>query len=508
MRLFYLAIVFICLGTFISPSQERQQLLFRVINAETKKPVSYATIRFANSKSGTVANVLGDFRIPIRYKKENDTLVVSCIGYSTKRFVLSSLTEKSYHILILYPKTEQLSEVFLDTKKKKELTAKQIVKKAIESIKDNFPVEPFSYITYYRDYQFVDEKYINLNEGIAEVFDQGFLTHKISDPLNTTALYSYDLNTEFTRDTLISNSIYNDTKQIKDGKMGTSIGNELTLLNIHNPIRNYKSGSFSFVYIFEKDFVKNHKFYKKGAIFLDDEELYKIEFSAHTDLTGYAYKANGFIYISKEDFAIHRFDYKLYSELLKNSVFTVDLEYKRQENDKMYLNYITFNNNFFITENNALKIESYSYDKAKRSFIMSFNRALDVKSIEKTSNVKLSYKDEKLPTYRLNFITPTTVEVKFKKEVSDFLNAQNIADKALFSIKLKNFQDLLGFKMEKSKVKGYQFREMFIQRVFLNNPSNSNLKYVDKAKSLKEAFINDFNAEDYWLNSPLKTTDN
>ena len=65
--------------------------------------------------------------------------------------------------------------------------------KAIENIKNNNPIDPFSYIAYYRDYQFVDKKYINLNEGIAEVFDQGFLTHKISDPLNTTALYSYKL---------------------------------------------------------------------------------------------------------------------------------------------------------------------------------------------------------------------------------------------------------------------------------------------------------------------------
>lgn len=508
MRSFYLTVFFSFYWMFVSLAQERQQLLFRVMDTASKQPVPYATIQFANNKNGVIANIKGDFRIPIRYQKEKDILIISSIGYSTKRVALNSLTEKSYHIIFLIPKTEQLNEVVLKAKDKKKLLARQIVAKAIENIKNNNPIEPFSYIAYYRDYQFVDEKHINLNEGIAEVFDQGFLTHKISDPLNTTALYSYKLNTEFTRDTLLSNSIYNDSKQIRDGKMGSSISNELTLLNIHDPIRNYNSGSFSFVYILEKDFLRNHKFYNRGTIFLDDEELYKIEFFALKDITGYTYNANGFIYISKDDFSIHKFDYKLNSNSPRKSIFTVDIEYKRQENDKMYLNYITFNNNFFITQNDALKIESSLYDKKKRSFIINFNRDLDVRSIEKTSNVKLSFKDVKLPTFKLNLAGPKTVEVKFKKEISDFLNDQNIADQALFSLKLKNFQDIRGFKVGKSKVEGYQFRELFIQRVFLNKTDKSDLFFVKKGRSLKEALINDFNSKDYWLNSPLKTTDN
>ncbi|WP_299124021.1 carboxypeptidase-like regulatory domain-containing protein [uncultured Winogradskyella sp.] len=508
MRSFYLTIVFVFSFALASLAQQKQQLLFRVLDGETKEPVPYTTIRFANSRNGTVANVLGDFRIPIRYKKENNILIISCIGYSTKRVVLSALTEKPYHTIYLTPKTEQLSEVILNTKKKKRLSARQIVEKAIENIEDNFPIEPFSYIAYYRDYQFVDEKYINLNEGIAEVFDQGFLTHKISDPLNATALYSYDLNTEFTRDTLISNSVYNDTKQIRDGKMGSSIGNELTLLDIHDPIRNYKSGSFSFVYIFEKDFVKNHKFYKKGTIFLDDEELYKIEFSAKTDITGYTYRANGFIYISKEDFSIHRFDYKLYSNSLKKLVFTVDLEYKRQENDKMHLNYITFNNNFFLTPEGALKIENWDYIKENEIFIIEFNRELDTTLEPRTNDVKIFFRDKKLGVKEIYFSSAKTITVKLKKESSVFLNQQSLKERALFTLKLKNFIDIQGFEMGKSKVEGYQFRELFVQRVFLNKISNPNLHYVKKGKPLREAFINDFDTEDYWLNSPLKTADN
>ena len=170
----------------------------------------------------------------------------------------------------------------------------------------------------------------------------------------------------------------------------------------------------------------------------------------------------------------------------------------------MYLNYITFNNNFFITQNDALKVESSLYDKNISAFIIKFNRTLDRSSIEKISNVKILFQDKKLPIYSLNLIDPKTVEVKFNQEISDFLNEQNIEDEALFSFILKNFKDLRGFKMKKSKVEGYQFRELFVQRVFLNKMLSGTLLYAKKALSLKHAPINDLKTEDYWLNSPLK----
>ena len=81
MRSFYLTIVFTFCGMFMSSSQEKQQLLFRILDAESQQPVPYATIRFTNNRNGTISNVLGDFRIPIRYKKEKDILIISCIGY-------------------------------------------------------------------------------------------------------------------------------------------------------------------------------------------------------------------------------------------------------------------------------------------------------------------------------------------------------------------------------------------------------------------------------------------
>ena len=81
------------------------------------------------------------------------------------------------------------------------MSAGRIVKEAIKRIPNNYPVDPFSYIGYYRDYQQVTDSsyladmnfedkhtYINLNEGVIQVFDAGFGTNRLTDELNQTVL--------------------------------------------------------------------------------------------------------------------------------------------------------------------------------------------------------------------------------------------------------------------------------------------------------------------------------
>ncbi len=88
---------------------------------------------------------------------------------------------------------------------------------AIKKIPDNYPIEPFGHISYYRDYQkVVDAKelsnnhplktadYVNLNEGILKVFDAGFGTNKFFDSDNQAALFQYARNEDFLIDSLLA----------------------------------------------------------------------------------------------------------------------------------------------------------------------------------------------------------------------------------------------------------------------------------------------------------------
>ena len=49
-----------------------------------------------------------------------------------------------------------------------------------------------------------EHAYINLNEGVIQVFDAGFGTNRLTDELNQTVLYEFQSNKNFPVDTLLT----------------------------------------------------------------------------------------------------------------------------------------------------------------------------------------------------------------------------------------------------------------------------------------------------------------
>ncbi|MFQ3305190.1 MAG: hypothetical protein ACI9JT_001919 [Polaribacter sp.] len=113
----------------------------------------------------------------------------------------------------------------------------------------------------------------------------------------------------------------------------------MNLLDLTNAIRNHDKMSFSFSNIFRKYFIRNHKFRVKKIIFSDDIPLYEISFFSIKGKTSYEYEAYGSIYISKQDFVIHKLNYNLCYRNKKNPQYSLPIE-NTARNDKMYLNYI------------------------------------------------------------------------------------------------------------------------------------------------------------------------
>jgi len=193
-------------------AQEDVEVICQVIDRSSDNHVVYATIYLKNNRIGTISDEKGNFRIPYEFKYRSDTLRVSSIGYETEEFPLTNLKIDEINIIFITPKIESLEEVVLLSKKnnKTSLSARKIIKNAIERIPVNYPQESFSYIAYYRDYQQLpdstvqrsrkndfDTNYINLNEGIIKVFDGGFDTNKLIDEVNQTALYEFQINKDF-----------------------------------------------------------------------------------------------------------------------------------------------------------------------------------------------------------------------------------------------------------------------------------------------------------------------
>ena len=94
----------------------------------------------------------------------------------------------------------QLSAVEIQASNTKKLTGRRLVERAISRIPYNYPKRRFDYIAYYRDYQIKGHQYVNMNEALVRVSDEGFSSN---DQLDTKIhLIEYKSNTGFPIDTL------------------------------------------------------------------------------------------------------------------------------------------------------------------------------------------------------------------------------------------------------------------------------------------------------------------
>ena len=367
-------------------------------DSELLEPISYATVRFLGTNRGLIADVNGQFRLPSSILEETKILEVSSIGYTTIFIEMDSLELNKLNVYMMKPSVIALDEVILKTSKSeskknrlltsilentKKLKARQIVSRAVNNIKYNLDDKPHSYIGYYRDYQIFDNTYYNLNEGIIEQFDEGINTHPIFNDSNQSALYSFNQNNNFAIN-LESQKAYDDNnKKIPEAKIFSFGGNELSILNIHNAIRNYSNNSFSFVYRMDIDFLKNHEFSKEKVIIVDDNPILEISFINIKELTSVSHSVWGFLRVSLKDFSIYSFKYTAFDSNKIEPVFNLKIEYKKI-NQKMYLNYITFNNRFLLLlEENVFKESNVIYDAKHNRFEITFNSFPKPETIKK-----------------------------------------------------------------------------------------------------------------------------
>lgn len=485
------------------------ELLARVLNSKTNIPIVFATIVLKNNGNGVVADRDGYFRLP--YKYQDEFISVSSIGYSSKTLAVSDLKSGIINTILLTPKTEELQGVVLSANSpsgKSALKPEEIVRKAIQRIPANCPTNPYSYIAYYRDYQLYKDDYINLNEALVEVYDAGYNSDKFTDAYNQTTLFEYKENNDFSRDTIWSSN-YDGTgeKFIKDAKIAALGGNELGILNLHDPIRNRSRNSFSFVHIFKTDFLENHSFKLEGITYRDDVPIYRLSFKTKYEKIKSRYAAEGVIYIAKDTYGIYKFSYKGYERHAYDPLYSLELEYL-PKGGKMVLNYISFNNNFQVRSKDNFRIQTILLDKDKNAFFITFNNTIKASTINNIRNYRFVYKKRKLKISNVSSVGPKSIKVSLVNGAIPELGSLDKTVMANVNYKIKNIEDMLGRKLGKLSLSTInQFREMFVQKVFIGKALPLNGQFISKNSSLSNTEKVKFKAKsDYWVNTPLKLT--
>lgn len=489
-------------------------------DAQSNTPIGFATIGIKNKSIGVVSNAEGDFQIPASYQKNRDTLIVSCIGYEQVELPLISLKPGQINIITLNNIDYALPEAMVESKRIK-LSAVQMVRRAIKNIPENYPQHPFSYIGYYRDYQKKDDAYINLNEGILEIFDQGFQSE---DQKSTQIkLYQFLLNRDFAIDSTTTIAYDNKVdKYVPNSTLTPFGGNELSILRMHDAIRNFGVHSFSFVDTFALDFINHHKFNLLEPTANGDQILHCIGFKSRISPAGEKFKAEGKIYIEQGSYAIHKLSYAMYEEqdMASQLMYEIQVEYSKVDGF-MYLNYVSFNNLFYIAEPPPFKVEDIFFDTSKfsntslssiidqkESMAIKMNKAPERTSAMNKDNYIIKFGNRKLEIDAINVGSGFIVELYFNNlNLVEILNAPN-GGLSNLSIEFGDIYDKDHHKLnEPLYIKVRQFREFFRQKITTSSSLSDGSPFIRKDTTLTAnlgALPYFENLGEYWMNTPLK----
>lgn len=509
-RYFFLLILFLSVP-FLLSGQDSPSLKGKIVDDKTGVPIPFATIKFLKSNqiiTGVVSNSNGDFQIPDKFKAIIDMTVISCIGYRTQQVSISQWRINEVLMIRLKESSTMLSNIIVVEKRKRKITSEEIIESAIHKIPDNYSIEPNSYVAYYRDYQIKDDNYINLNEAIVGVYDQGFGKN---DQLTTKVrLFDYDLNNDFPRDSLTA-IVYDNgagNKFIPGATLHGLGGNELSVLRIHDAIRNHDLFSFSFINTFDKDFIRNHFFKLQETVYKNDVPLYHISFNSKKYLTGFDHFSNGDIYIEQGNYAIHKLEYSTYEREKSNGklIYRILIEYERGDAE-MQLNYISFNDLFMIKNPADFKVVDVLLDRPNNAFIVEFNHKLDSVSALNKKNYSFYFNSESLEVERIDIRKKEETKIYAYLKKNDMPDEDPLKLGAKLDATFKGIKDVDGREVNKiTYLPVNQFRELFVQKYTTSIHSNDTV-FVNKNLPLyKNEKTKNLSAEisGYWMNSPLK----
>ena len=518
--LFFLLFV---LSTAVFPQGDVDFINGVLLDSETNEPVVFATVRLKGRALGVISNNDGSFQVPTEFQLKGEELEISSMGYQTKTITFSDLNADGVNRIYLMPATFELAETVVEGKRKRRPTAKQIIRFAFERIPDNYSNDPFGLIGYYRDYQFKEQEYINLNEALVKVLDQGF---SVDDYRSIQfGLFDYATNRNFKIDSFAAKpyDYSNRDKVVPNATFGTTYApNELVLLFIHDAIRNHGINAYSYVYTMVDDFIKEHRFLGVKNTSYGNQKVYQIKFRK----TETPFQVRGTIYIDETSFAIRRLDYAVfkqklddeapgrYSSLDKDLLYEILVEYKDFEG-RMYLNYISFHNQFKLVRPPKFSIENVIVNPTYRYLQVFLNKPPANWYDLKKNDFQVRYRGKlvkiesayQTPGTRPNFIIRFPKKNPFQRKLLNLLFSKTEdVKKASLSIIVEDMVDASGNPLGERKSETMdQFREFFAQKILKDSLDESSAVFKEfPLGHPKQPKLDRLLGKDFWMNTPLK----
>jgi CarboxypepD_reg-like domain len=152
-------------------SQANKEITGRIFNATTKEPVAYANVYNKTLERGTISNLDGYFRLPV--KDARDSVMVIFIGYETQRIIPG---QQIPYTIYLQESAQLLREIVVRP------TDNHYLADLLTRCRNNGSAFHATAKAYYELKTYKDDRQIELEEGYYNAGIQGYALTNLAGP--------------------------------------------------------------------------------------------------------------------------------------------------------------------------------------------------------------------------------------------------------------------------------------------------------------------------------------
>lgn len=380
--------------SFSALAQSQIRLKGRVVDSENKA-LSFAYVTLQGVALGTVTDGDGDFAVNIPAEHVDKSIAFSYLGYEPQVHAISALQKMSPLVVRLDKDVTLIKEVVI--KPDKSISAKQLLRKVMNNIEENYSQKPALLEGYYRETVAENGAFISYADAVAQIHyapyqkkSYKWRDYSIEAQSSITSLSNSNMfnGKSLHRSHFHHRTVAEDQAKVIDSRSSKN----LTKTDMYAHVQGGPMG------IFSKDYLK----YK--AAFFDDNKFRKFEFELGEVLiegVGYVYvlsfrtaitkevmeeleekgrykafyKAGrnkllqGKIYIDKESYAVLKFESSVPAEFkqyfcsyttmnYKHFDYKLNIEYQKI-GDKYHLKYLRHEDEFILNDTITGNITPY-----------------------------------------------------------------------------------------------------------------------------------------------------
>jgi hypothetical protein len=263
----------------------------KVVDAESRAPLVFATVAVKESNVAIVTNIDGEFTLKIGEPLTAKNLEITFLGYKNKTIPISEMRDNGYkNVIELQAAPIPIKEIIV-----KPLDPVDIIDKAISHIGDNYESVPNLMTAFYRETIRKNRTYVSIGEAVVEIFK---------------APYANDLRFDGAR-------IYKGRKSSDVEKMDTVLfklqGGPVSVLQL-DIAKNSES-------VLTKEAMQYYNYSLTGVIEIDNKPHYVIDFIQKPSVEMPLFM--GSLYIEMDSYAITEaeFGFNLSDKEAASSIF-------------------------------------------------------------------------------------------------------------------------------------------------------------------------------------------